>query len=173
MPGPAQELLGLTDAVNVDLKSWSPQAYAEVLGGDRDAVLKFIEIASPLCHLEVTTLVVPEISDSPEGMAEIAGYLASLSRDIPLHLSAYHPAWKHSAPPSSPALLAELARVAREKLRYVYLGNVAGVSADTLCPSCGATVISRRGYRIDAIGMQKATSSASCASCGSALPIIS
>jgi pyruvate formate lyase activating enzyme len=171
-PEPARELLALTDAVNVDLKSWSPEAYAKVLGGDRDAVLEFIRIAASLCHLEVTTLVVPGISDSTEGLAGIVGFLASHSPDIPLHLSAYHPAWKHEVPPSPTEHIADLARSAREKLRYVFLGNVAGIASDTHCPGCGATVIARRGYRIDPIGMRKNGPLASCASCGSTLPII-
>jgi pyruvate formate lyase activating enzyme len=171
-PEPARELLALTDAANVDLKTWSPDAYAKILGGDRDAVLEFIRIAASLCHLEVTTLVVPALSDSREGIAGIAQFLASLSPDIPLHLSAYHPAWKHSSPPSSTDLLADLSRIARESLRYVYLGNVAEISSDTVCPSCGAKVIARRGYRIDAAGMRKNGSLASCASCGYSLPII-
>jgi pyruvate formate lyase activating enzyme len=172
MGDPARELLGLTDAANVDLKSWSPEAYATVLGGDRDAVLEFIRIASSLCLLEVTTLVVPGLSDSREGMASIAGFLASLSPDIPLHLSAYHPAWKEEAAPVPPSAIRELAGIAQGKLRYVYVGNIAGIDSNTLCPSCGATVISRRGYRIDASGMRKSGSAASCASCGSALPIV-
>jgi pyruvate formate lyase activating enzyme len=171
MIGPARELLALTDAVNVDLKTWSPDAYVETLGGDRDTVLEFIRAASSLCRLEVTTLVVPGLSDSREGISEIAGFLASLSPDIPLHLSAYHPAWKSSSSPSSPDLLAELAGLARDKLRYVYIGNISGIEADTICPDCGATVIRRRGYKTDQAGMRKADSAASCARCGFLLPI--
>jgi len=170
--GPARELLALTDAANVDLKAWSPEAYSEVLGGRRDAVLDFIGAAAELCELEVTTLVVPGLSDDRADMASIASFLAGISPDLPLHLSAYHPAWRHSGEPTSPALLAELAAVARESLRYVYLGNLAGTDADTLCPSCGARVVTRRGYRIGVAGLSSKGGKGSCAACGAELPIL-
>jgi pyruvate formate lyase activating enzyme len=168
---PARELLSLTDAVNVDLKSWSDEAYANSLGGDRNSVLEFIRIAFSLCRLEVTTLVVPGISDSREGIGGIAGFLSSLSADIPLHISAYHPDWKYEASPNEPKLLGEIVGLAKERLRYVYLGNVAGIGADTRCPSCGSTAISRRGYRIAKKGIRGTGPFAACAACGYPLPI--
>jgi pyruvate formate lyase activating enzyme len=171
-PVPARELLGLTDAVNVDLKTWSAEAYAKILGGDRDTVLEFLRIAASLCHVEATTLVVPAFSDDGGDMAAIAEFLASLSPELPLHLSAYHPAWKHKAPPTSPELLLDLSRIARQKLRYVYIGNVAEFGADTICPDCGKTVIARIGYQIDARGMKKKENRGYCAGCGGAMNII-
>jgi pyruvate formate lyase activating enzyme len=170
--GPARELLGLTDAVNVDLKTWSSEAYEKTLGGRKDTVLEFIRIAFSLCHIEATTLIIPGISDSMEGITSISGFLAGISRDIPLHLSAYHPAWKHVAPPTSLGLLDELARAARKNLRFVYIGNVQGEGSDTVCPNCGSTLITRRSYRIHIMGMAISGSSGSCGTCGSALPII-
>ncbi len=170
--GPARELLALTDAVNVDLKTWSPEAYERVLGGRRDTVLEFIRIAAELCHVEATTLVVPDLSDSVEGMRSIAGFLASLSKDLPLHISAYHPAWNHGAPPPPSKLLGELAIAARVELRFVYIGNVAGEAADTLCPSCGSVVIARRGYHVDMKGLAVAGATGRCASCSAPLHII-
>jgi pyruvate formate lyase activating enzyme len=169
---PARELLELTDAANVDLKSWSAEGYEKTLGGNKAAVLEFLRIAASLCHLEVTTLVVPGLSDSKEGIQAIADFLASLSPDIPLHLSAYHPAWKHASPPTSPELLSLLRKVAMKKLNYVYLGNIAGPGADTICPRCGATAVSRRGYRIDARGIKKSGSEGLCDRCDFNLHII-
>ncbi len=171
-PAPARELLSLTDAANVDLKTWSAETYRKTLGGSKDRVLEFMGIAASLCHLEVTTLVVPPFSDSIGDVEAIAGFVAGLSPDIALHLSAYHPAWKHEAPPIGASLLSELARAARSRLRYVYKGNLSGRSADTYCQSCGNKVIGRTGYRIDTRGLAIAGSSARCARCGSALPII-
>jgi len=171
-PGPASELLALTDAVNVDLKTWSTDAYERILGGKRDAVLEFIRIAHSLCHLEATTLIVPGLSDSMEDMSAISTFLSGLSRDIPLHLSAYHPDWKHGAPPTSSSALESLARVARKELRYVYIGNIRGRGADTICPSCGSTAISRWGYRVEKEGLAVSGGSGRCASCGNDLHII-
>ncbi len=171
-PGPARELLALTDAANVDLKTWSENAYSKTLGGGRESVLDFIRIATSLCHVEITTLVVPGMSDELEDMKAISSFIAGLSPDIPLHLSAYHPAWKHQAPPTSAAALSDLVRVARARLRYVYIGNLAGSEAETRCPSCGTVAISRRGYRIDSRGLAISGHTAACANCGSKLPII-
>lgn len=162
---PARELLELTDAANVDLKTWSDEGYERVLGGNKAAVLEFLRIAASLCHLEVTTLVVPGFSDSKEGILAIADFLASMSPDIPLHLSAYHPAWKQTSPPTPPELLALLGKAASEKLNYVYLGNIAGPGADTICPRCGAIAVSRRGYRIEAKGIKKSDSKGLCDRC--------
>jgi pyruvate formate lyase activating enzyme len=170
--GPARELLELTDAANVDLKTWSSETYERTLGGSKETVLDFIRLAYACCHIEATTLVVPGLSDSPEGMTAIADVLAGLSRDIPLHLSAYHPSWKHNAPPTSTAILESLARIARAVLRYVYIGNVATRGADTICPSCGSIAITRKGYRIEASGMAISGHAGRCASCGSDLYII-
>jgi pyruvate formate lyase activating enzyme len=171
-PGPARELLELTDAANVDLKTWSDEGYRKTLGGEKESVLEFIRIAASLCHVEATTLVVPGLSDSVEGMRSIAGFLAELSEDIPLHLSAYHPDWKHDAPPTSLKSLALLEEAALSRLRFVYIGNVHGGSSDTVCPACGATAVARRGYMVDAGALAVAGSAVSCAACGKPLPII-
>jgi pyruvate formate lyase activating enzyme len=147
--GPASEVLALTDAANIDLKSFSPKTYAKILGGDLDAVLNFIRIAVRLgVHLEITTLVVPGLNDSEEELDQIAAFIAGLSLEaglpaetgfpveagpqapgIPWHLSAYHPDWKWDAPPTKPGALLRIARRARDRhprLRNViYIGNSA------------------------------------------------
>jgi pyruvate formate lyase activating enzyme len=170
--GAARELLALTDAVNLDIKCWSADSYRKVLGGELEAVLEFARLASKACLLEATTLVVPGLSDSPDGIAGIAGFLASLSEDIPLHLSAYHPAWKHEAPPTSPRLLKELAALAARSLRYVYVGNLAEGGSDSRCPSCGALAVERHGYRMTLRAVEKRGGKAFCSSCGFDLHII-
>lgn len=169
----ATEVLSLTDAANVDLKCWSSEVYRTQLGGDLDAVRGFIRAASTACSLEVTTLVVPGMSDSDGGVDSIARFLAELSPDIPLHLSAYRPAWKHHAPPTDPADLDRLARLAKARLRYVYVGNLASEWEDTRCPSCGALLVRRRGYSTSVHGLRAAPSGrqATCTSCSTNIPI--
>jgi pyruvate formate lyase activating enzyme len=170
---PARELLPLIDAANVDLKSWSEAVYREKLGGDRAAVLRFIELAAQTCELEVTTLVVPGVSEGEDDMEEIASFLAMIDRRIPLHLSAYHPDYRYREPPSEPELLLRLAERARRSLDYVYLGNLGGIPADTYCSVCGALLVRRLGYRVDASGLaspgagKEALSFARCRACGS------
>jgi len=172
LEGPSSELLSLTDAANIDLKCWSAERYERDLGGSLETVLAFIAIAARSCHVEVTTLVVPGLSDSADDIESIAAFLASQGSSIAFHLSAYHPAWRFEAPPTSRELLRELAGRARRLLPYVYVGNVSGGSSDTICPACGKTVIRRKAYAIEACGLEVSRGRASCSSCGASLPII-
>jgi pyruvate formate lyase activating enzyme len=66
-----------------------------------------------------------------------------------------------------------IAARARERLAYVYTGNIAGEKNDTLCPHCGKTLISRRGYRVDTRGLllKNETGTYFCASCGEKAPV--
>ena len=118
---PARDILLLTDAVNVDLKSFSPGIYHETLCGELKVVLKFIRIAFSLCHLEVTSLLVPGILDSKSQIEGISGFLSSLSRSIPLHITAYHPAYHWNKPGFSPSLTGTIAEPAFSNLDNVYL----------------------------------------------------
>jgi pyruvate formate lyase activating enzyme len=166
--GPATELLALTDAVNVDLKTWDAETYSKVLGGERKAVLRFIELAAAACHVELTTLVVPGISEGREDMAHISRFIAALDPDIPLHLSAYRPAWKYEAPPTRPDLLEGLARIAQSHIRNVYVGNLGGRPDDSFCASCGALLVRRRGYDVRVLALEPLAQGrgARCAACG-------
>jgi pyruvate formate lyase activating enzyme len=161
---PARELLTHIDGVNVDLKTWNASDYRNVLGGELASVKKFIEIAAELCWLEITTLVVPGDNDGTEDMENMCEWISSLSRQIPLHLSAYHPAKRYHRPPTTPASLKTLAGIAEKKLDFVYIGNI-GMENNTACPECGQTVIRRSFYdtELKMIGGQ-------CPSCGTAIP---
>ncbi len=168
----ARDVLDRTDATNVDLKSWDAGWYRSELGGDLPTVRGFIEQAAAAgVHLEVTTLVIPGRNDSEEEMRGISAFLAGLSPDIPLHLSAYRPMYKYSVPPTSEGSLRALARIASEKLRYVYVGNVPGRS-DTTCPRCGAVLVRREGYRISLKGLRtREDGTSACGECGEPSPI--
>ncbi len=97
-PEPARRLLERCDAANVDLKTDSAETYKDTLGGDLETVKNFIGMAAGLCHLEVTSLLVPDILDRPEQIEAIAAFLASVSKSIPLHITAYHPAYHWQKP---------------------------------------------------------------------------
>jgi pyruvate formate lyase activating enzyme len=181
--GAAEEILELTDAANIDLKSFSAETYDKILGGDLETVLSFIRLAVKKgVHLELTTLVVPGLNDGREELEQCfdfaAGLLPGLSGKgaVPYHLSAYHPDWKWNVPPTTAAELAAIAARAREKLAFVYTGNLAGERNDTLCGECGAVLVSRRGYRVDTRGLVMKGTGADrrycCASCGGAAPIV-
>lgn len=118
------EILPYMDAMNIDLKSFSRTVYRDVLGGDRDTVLRFIERAAPHCHMEITSLIVPGMNDTEAEMREISGWIAEhAGEDTVLHVSRYFPRHDYHRPPTDIAMVYRLADVARERLRYVYTGN--------------------------------------------------
>jgi pyruvate formate lyase activating enzyme len=173
---PAAAILALTDAAKIDLKCFSEGTYEKVLGGSLMTVRGFIEAAHAAgVHLELTTLIVPGLNDGDEENRRCAEYIAGIAREIPWHLSAYHPDYRYDAPPTSPATLAAIARMGREHLFYVYTGNIPGETNDTVCPHCGAVLVSRRGYRVDTRGLAAVETAGGkayrCAACGEAAPV--
>ncbi|MDR2363257.1 MAG: AmmeMemoRadiSam system radical SAM enzyme [Spirochaetaceae bacterium] len=173
----AADILALTDAANIDLKSFSPDTYSRTLGGNLTAVLEFITLAYRMgVHLEVTTLIVPDLND---GEKEIEGYLkflTGLSPHIPWHLSAYHPGYRWDAPPTDASRLEKIARRAREDLAYVYTGNIPGETNDTPCPHCGSPLVRRRGYSVNTRGLvlkkNQGKNTYYCARCAKPVPVI-
>jgi len=180
----AAEILDLTDAANIDLKCFSEDTYTKVLGGDLSPVLGFIRMAAEKgVHLEITTLVVPGLNDSLKELDKCRDFIAELEmrgNTVPWHLSAYHPAYKWRAPPTDPRFLISAAKHAKEKLKFVYTGNIVPPTgepnfSDTFCPYCGKILIRRHGYSIDTSGLSFSEDnrkySYSCAICGKQVPI--
>jgi len=121
---PMKELLPFIDALNIDLKGFTNEFYKK-LGGDLDTVKNFIKLAASFCHVEVTTLIIPGENDSEDEMREISEFLLSVSPDIPLHISRFFPCYKmRDKGPTEVKKVYKLADIAREKLKYVYEGNV-------------------------------------------------
>ena len=166
-PGPAEQLLELMDAANIDFKSWNDDFYRKEIGGGVEEVKRFLRQAHGRTSLEVTTLVIPTKNDSPEEIEAIARFLASLSPDIPYHLSAYYPQYRYTIPPTPPSTLHELAETAREHLHYVYLGNVGVEETSTSCAGCGSLLVRRRGYSVSIKGIEDGR----CRKCGAPSPI--
>ena len=174
---PARKILALTDAANIDLKCFSESTYSNVLGGDLKTVCSFITTAlSAGVHVELTTLIVPGLNDSDEEISKCIEFILGLGRDknIPWHLSAYHPDYKWKQPATSPAKLIKLAEKAQEHLPYVYTGNITGGKCDTFCPHCGKPLVKRSGYSIETAGLVlneiNNTNQYSCKHCGIQVP---
>jgi pyruvate formate lyase activating enzyme len=72
----------------------------------------------------VTTLIVTGENDEPAEIEELAAWLASLNRHVPLHLSRYFPRYHMTAPPTPAGTLRRCAEAARKHLDYVYVGNI-------------------------------------------------
>lgn len=120
---PWSELLPLIDAVNIDLKGFTEGWYRS-LGGDLETVKRSIALAAESCHVEVTTLVVPGGNDGEDEMRALSSWLASVSPDIPLHVSRFFPRHRMTDRPPTPVnRVCRLAEIAHERLRYVYTGN--------------------------------------------------
>lgn len=156
----------------VDLKSFRPEAYRK-LGGKLEAVCETIRLLWQRgIWCEVVTLVVPGFNDSDEELAAIAEFLASVSPDIPWHVTAFHPDYKMTDPPRTPvATLERAARRGKEAgLRFVYAGNLPGQVGDwenTRCPRCGGLLVARWGFQV----LEKNLDAAGrCNHCGFAVP---
>ena len=119
-----EEIIPYVDAMNIDLKGYSENYYKKLLKGDRKQVLDFIEEAAKHCHIELTTLIIPNENDSIEEMKELSSWIASIDKTIPLHISRFFPCFNMTdRGPTSVKRVYDLADVAREKLDYVYTGN--------------------------------------------------
>lgn len=148
-PGPLEDLIGITDAMNVDIKGFRELFYRRICKGKLQPVLENIRrIAASGIHLELTNLIIPEENDSDEDLTALIDFVASVSPRIPLHFSAFHPDYKLHREATPVETLLRARKLAEGKLAYVYLGNVhlAGGS-DTHCPECNNLLISRTGYR--------------------------
>ncbi len=120
---PLAMLLPYIDALNIDLKGFSQKVYTFV-GGDLETVKQSIRMAAERCHVEVTTLIVPGLSDSPAAMEAEAAWLASINPEMPLHISRFFPRYKLlDRSPTPVQTIFRLRDIAAKHLRYVYTGN--------------------------------------------------
>ncbi|MBC7346135.1 MAG: AmmeMemoRadiSam system radical SAM enzyme, partial [Clostridia bacterium] len=167
---PLRQLLPTIDALNIDVKGFTDRFYHRVVHGRYRPVLRTAVLAKEAgCHVEITTLLIPGLNDSEEELAALTTWVATaLGPDTPLHFSRYFPHYKLRLEPTPLTTLRRAREIAREKLRYVYLGNVAETeSATTYCPDCHRPVVERHGYRVRAGGL----SGRHCRFCGRELPL--
>jgi len=123
-PEPLKALLPHVDAMNIDVKAFSTEAYQK-LGGNLAAVKQTVEASAAVCHVEVTALIVPSQNDSTEDMRALGQWISAVSPEIPLHISRFFPRYQMTAGKPTPIdTIRKLAEAAREYLQYVYLGNM-------------------------------------------------
>jgi pyruvate formate lyase activating enzyme len=172
-PEPREEFYAVIDAANIDLKSFDDAFYRRWCGARLAPVLETLEYVAreTATWLEVTNLLIPGLNDSPAEVSALSAWVAGhLGPDTPLHFSAFHPAYRMTdRPPTPAATLSAAQRLARaEGLRFVYTGNVPDPEGQsTRCPGCGALLIGRDGYRLSAWGLGP---EGACAACGRACP---
>jgi len=159
------------DGYKIDLKCMTDEKYRG-LGGNLQVVQDTIKLAHDLgMWVEVVTLVIPEFNDSNEELWNTARYLSSISTDIPWHVSAFYPTYKHLNAERTPAdTIQRAAEIGQEAgLRYVYAGNLpgrVGSLENTYCPHCQALLIERTGYSVRS---NRITAQGTCPQCGEAI----
>ena len=123
------EISPFIDAMNIDLKAFTPGFYKNLLDGDFQMVKDFITAAVQTCHVELTTLIIPGENDSEEEMRELAAWVAGLEKQynkkIPLHITRFFPAFKLTKKEPTPvSTIMELVHIAKENLEFVFAGNI-------------------------------------------------
>jgi len=139
------------DAANVDLKFFKDSSYKRVCAGHLAPVLESIRLLKEAdVWTEVTTLVIPGENDSSEELSGIADFIASVGKDIPWHISRFHPDYKFDRYDSTPESTLKLAYDLGKKagLYHIYAGNVYGWGQDTFCASCKKLLVKREGFEI-------------------------
>ncbi|UTC94542.1 AmmeMemoRadiSam system radical SAM enzyme [Treponema denticola] len=122
---PLHKILPMVDAMNIDLKSFSPQFYTKVCKGKIEPVINTIKKAASEIHLEVTCLVIEGYNSGDDEMEALSQMLSKIRPDIPLHISAFYPAYKmRDKLPTKPETIRHLCKTAQRNLKYVYPGNI-------------------------------------------------
>ncbi len=146
------------DAINIDLKSFNEDFYKKVCHGRLQPVLDDIK----KCHelgiwTEVTTLFIPGENDTDEEMHKIVDFISGIDKNMPWHVSAFHPDYKMRDKDSTPHdTLIRAYEIGKKKLNHVYIGNVSDQKRSaTYCPECNEVLIERLGYRTHVMEMEK------------------
>jgi pyruvate formate lyase activating enzyme len=161
-----------TDCYKIDLKSMSDRNYRQ-LGGVVDNILETVRMVNERGFWEeIVTLVIPGFNDSEDELRRAADFIASVSPDIPWHVTAFHQDYNMTANANTTAeQLIRACEIGREAgLRYIYAGNLPGRVGrweNTYCPSCDALLIERYGYIIK---QMKIAHDGKCPQCATKIP---
>lgn len=166
-PEPLEELIPLMDAANIDLKAFEKPFYRKYVRGEIDPVKRTIERLheSPV-HLEITHLLIQGFNDNIRAFTRMCDWIADLSPDIPFHVTRYYPAYRFTTHATDIRLLKHYADVAKSRLNYVYIGNVAYADNNTYCPRCRHIIV-RRTPALEINNVDNR-----CPNCGEPIPIV-
>ena len=143
----------VTDCYKIDLKSMSGRNYRQ-LGGVVENILETVRMVHERGFWEeIVTLVIPGFNDSEDELRRAADFIASVSPDIPWHVTAFHQDYNMTENANTTAgQLVRACEIGREAgLRYVYAGNLPGRVGrweNTHCHACDELLIERHGYVI-------------------------
>jgi pyruvate formate lyase activating enzyme len=157
------------DGANVDLKAFSEAFYKKICSARLQPVLESIKKMHDLgIWVEVTTLIIPTLTDKEDELREVARFLHSVSPEIPWHVSAFYPTYRLlDKPRTSPEIIRRAREIGFEEgLKYVYSGNIPGDDGEnTSCYQCKHVLIRRRGYQIT----ENSVTEGKCPHCGTPL----
>ena len=162
---PLSEIIGFTDAFNIDLKAFNGEFYRRLTGAEIEPVKETLkQIVKAGRHLEITTLIIPGKNDDLREMDLETKWIADeLGTETPFHLSRYFPMYKRDDTATPQSTLDRLYETASANLRNVYIGNAQTASGqDTRC-KCGAVVTMRSGYQTRFINLDN---NGKCRLCG-------
>jgi len=169
-PEAVKKISPLLDSINVDLKCFSEKTYRDVMGGTLKGVLEGIRaLVREGIWVEITTLVVPGMNDSPGELREVADFISSeAGSHVPWHVSGFHGDYKK--PDGFPTPMETLERAVEigheAGLEYVYCGNAHGNANErTLCSNCGELLVDRRGFSLMEINI----AGGCCPGCGNVI----
>jgi pyruvate formate lyase activating enzyme len=160
------------DLYKVDLKSFDDKQYRK-LGGRLQPILDTIRsLHDRGVWVEIVTLLIAGFNDSDAEVTRLTEFVASVSADIPWHVTAFHQDYRMQDPrDTTPEMLKRAAEIGRRSgLRYVYAGNLPGRVdglEDTRCASCARVLVKRFGYHIREYHV---TAEGTCPSCQAAVP---
>jgi len=167
-------ILPYLDAINVDLKSFNPKFYLTNCQAKLEPILENLKtIKKAKAHLEITTLIIPTLSDNLNMLKKLAEFIThELGTNTPWHLSAFSPeiSWKlKNLEPTNKNIIYQAYNIGKNaNLKYVYVGNLPGDSKEnTYCPNCHELVIRRAGYNIERFDKNE-----KCQKCGQDLNIV-
>jgi pyruvate formate lyase activating enzyme len=155
---PLLKLLPVIDAFNIDLKAFTDEFYKKLTRSSLNPVLDTLKLINKSGnHLEITNLIIPTLNDDPQTFGKMVDWIyKELGENTVLHLSRYFPHYKMTIAGTPISTLESLYNIAREKLHYVYLGNVVCSNGqNTYCPFCNNLIIGRSGYFTSVTGIDK------------------
>lgn len=156
-------------AVNVDVKAADEEAHRRLTGASLAPVLDAVEaLRARGVWVEVTTPLIPGVSDQTSQYTEIARSIARIDPAIPWHLMRFTPSFRmQNEDPGAPTELAAAREAGHAAgLRYVYVERALGPEGrDTGCPGCGTTVVRRGIWALESLELVDGR----CAACGTHL----
>ncbi|MGM0568062.1 MAG: AmmeMemoRadiSam system radical SAM enzyme [Elusimicrobiota bacterium] len=156
------------DAANIDLKFSEDETYRRLCGARLRPVLNSIKKMKSLgIWVEITTLIIPGENDSPDSLKKTAGFIASIDREIPWHISRFFPRYKYSSrPPAQADDIWRALKIGKQAgLKFIYPGNIESDYA-SLCPGCGKKIREQTFFKTKLYLDSKGC----CKSCGRRIP---